>query len=119
METRFLRKLCLFSLVVSLICLAACGSDSAAETQMEEQISAAERQIDDGAITTAVKSKLAADVRLSTLVDVSVETESGVVTLSGMVPSEEIKQAAEDVAATIDGAVRVSNQLRVEPPAAP
>jgi hyperosmotically inducible protein len=92
------------------------------ESELEKQSEAAEgqvetfeRNVDDAAITTAVKSKLAADVRLSTIVDIGVETENGVVTLEGVVESDAVKAAVEDVAGSVDGVLRVSNQLRVDP----
>jgi hyperosmotically inducible protein len=81
----------------------------------ERQVEKLERNVDDAAITTAVKAKLAADVRLSTLTDIDVETENGVVTLEGAVESDAIKAAAEDVTESVDGVLRVSNQLTVEP----
>jgi hyperosmotically inducible protein len=108
--------------IAALASLAGCSSDRTVQGEMEKQGEAAERQmdkmgqnIDDAAITTAVKSKLAADVRLSTIADISVETENGVVTLDGAVESDAIKAAAEDAAHSVDGVLRVSKQIRVEP----
>lgn len=72
------------------------------------------RQIDDGAIKTAVKAKLAADVRLSTLTNIEVNSTNGVVTLAGQVASEADRTAAADVARTVDGVVRVNNNLQVK-----
>ena len=74
------------------------------------------RQIDDAAIKTAVKAKLAADVRLSTLTNVDVNSTNGVVTLSGEVHNIDEKRAAEQVARTVDGVVRVNNNLQVKNP---
>jgi osmotically-inducible protein OsmY len=37
------------------------------------------------------------------------------VTLDGAVESDAIKAAAEDAAHSVDGVLRVSNQIRVEP----
>ena len=72
------------------------------------------RQVDDAAIKTAVKAKLAADVRLSTLTNVSVNSTNGVVTLSGEVHNVDEKRAAEEVTRTVDGVVRVNNMLQVK-----
>ena len=72
------------------------------------------RQVDDGAIKASVKAKLAADVRLSTLTNVEVNSTDGVVTLAGKVRSNEEKRMAADVAHSVDGVVRVNNELQVE-----
>lgn len=74
------------------------------------------RQIDDAAIKTAVKAKLAADVRLSTLTNVEVNSTNGVVTLAGEVHNPDERRAAEEVARTVDGVVRVNNMLQVKNP---
>jgi osmotically-inducible protein OsmY len=72
------------------------------------------RQIDDASIKTAVKAKLAADVRLSTLTNVEVNSTNGVVTLAGEVHNMDEKRAAENVARSVDGVVRVNNNLQVK-----
>ncbi|HET7453407.1 MAG TPA: BON domain-containing protein [Thermoanaerobaculia bacterium] len=72
------------------------------------------RQVDDAAIKTSVKAKLAADVRLSTLTNVEVNSTNGVVTLAGKVSTEDQRRMAGDVARSVDGVVRVNNELQVE-----
>ena len=72
-------------------------------------------QVDDAAIKTSVKAKLAADVRLSTLTNVEVNSTEGVVTLAGKVRTDEERRMAGDVARSVDGVVRVNNELQVEP----
>jgi osmotically-inducible protein OsmY len=72
------------------------------------------QQVDDGAIKASVKAKLAADVRLSTLTNVEVNSTDGVVTLAGKVRSEEERHMAADVARSVDGVTRVNNELQVE-----
>ena len=72
------------------------------------------RQIDDAGIKTAVKAKLAADVRLSTLTNVDVNSTNGVVTLSGQVRTADEKRLAGEVARGVDGVVRVNNELQVK-----
>ena len=74
------------------------------------------RQIDDAGIKTAVKAKLAADVRLSTLTNVDVNSTNGIVTLSGQVRTMEDKRMAGEVARSVDGVVRVNNELQVKEP---
>jgi superoxide dismutase, Cu-Zn family len=73
----------------------------------------ANRQMKDAAITAAVKAKLAADVRLATLTNVAVTTESGNVSLRGEVETEEQKRQCEEIARSTDGVARVLNDLKV------
>jgi len=89
--------------VVLLAGLAACKTTSSPH-----------RQVDDGAIKASVKAKLAADVRLSTLTNVEVNSTDGIVTLAGKVRSEEDRRMAGEVARSVDGVVRVNNELQVE-----
>lgn len=72
------------------------------------------RQVDDAAIKTAVKAKLAADVKLSTLTNIEVNSTNGVVTLAGQVRDESDRIAAVAVARSVDGVVRVNNNLQIK-----
>src|SRR5437870_7821467 len=72
------------------------------------------RQVDDAAIKAAVKAKLAADVKLSTLTNIEVNSTNGVVTLAGQVRDEADRMAAVAVARSVDGVVRVNNNLQIE-----
>ena len=72
----------------------------------------AEQYVDDVAITTAVKAKLAAD-KVKTLVRVSVDTIGGVVTLTGTVESAADKKHAEEVARGVKGVSKVVNNLQI------
>jgi hyperosmotically inducible protein len=74
-----------------------------------------EQQADDATITTQVKSKLATDVELATVKDIEVNTTNGVVTLAGQVATEAVKRRAEEVTKQVEGVVRVTNNLQVEP----
>src|ERR1700757_3742552 len=74
------------------------------------------RQVDDASIKTAVKAKLAADVKLSTLTNIEVNSTNGVVTLAGMVRDESDRIDAERVARSVDGGGRVNNALQVQKP---
>ena len=69
--------------------------------------------IDDAAITTKVKFELAEDVKFGTLKTVQVDTERGVVTLTGRVHSKQEKKHAGAVAAKVEGVVKVRNMLSV------
>jgi superoxide dismutase, Cu-Zn family len=77
------------------------------------QSQSANRQMKDAAITAAVKAKLAADVRLATLTNVAVTTESGNVSLRGEVETEEQRRQCEEIARGTDGVARVLNDLKV------
>jgi hyperosmotically inducible protein len=69
--------------------------------------------LDDATITTKVKYELAADVRFKTLKTVQVDTERGVVTLTGRVHTSREKQHAAMVARRVEGVVRVRNLLAI------
>lgn len=72
------------------------------------------RQVDDAAIKASVKAKLAADVQLSTLTNIEVNSTNGVVTLAGQVRDESDRRAAERVTRSVDGVVRVNNELQIK-----
>jgi hypothetical protein len=69
----------------------------------------------DPGITTAVKTKLAADERTSAM-KIDVDTSEKVVTLTGTVRSEAEKAAAEQVAKNTEGVTSVVNRLTVAAP---
>lgn len=72
-----------------------------------------EGQANDLQITAQVKSKLASDVGISTVTNISVNSTNGVVTLAGQVDSAEVKSRAETVAASVPKVSRVVNNLQV------
>lgn len=84
------------------------AGDSAARTADR-----AEHAMDNAGMTAKVKTKLAADVRLSTLTSINVDSNGGVVTLSGTVPTAEDKRMAESVAKSAEGVQSVVNNLTV------
>jgi len=67
----------------------------------------------DATISTAVQTKLTSD-RVSNFTRVDVDTERGVVNLSGVVQSPEQRSRAEQLARQVDGVVRVNNNLQVQ-----
>lgn len=69
--------------------------------------------IDDTTITTTVKSKLALE-KASSLTRVGVDTVKGVVHLTGVVESPEVRQRAESVARGVGGVRGVVNNLQVQ-----
>ena len=66
----------------------------------------------DGAITLAIKTKLAADPDVAA-VNIDVDVTEGVVTLSGTVKSQAARQKAHDIAHSVSGVKRVNNELKV------
>lgn len=68
--------------------------------------------IDDAGITAAVKSKLAAE-KISTVTRIDVDTNQGVVALTGTVPSEAMRVRADEIAREVRGVRDVVNNLRV------
>jgi len=117
---------------LSLLALSGCSeaeqerAESQAEQTMEraeEKAEAAgeyaERKADDAgdymsdaAITTKVKAALFEDGGLSST-DISVETEDGIVTLTGTVESDDIVDRADELAGAVDGVLIVKNDLEV------
>ncbi|ULQ45388.1 BON domain-containing protein [Flagellatimonas centrodinii] len=72
--------------------------------------------VSDAALTTKVKAALAAHGELSALA-ISVETDQGIVTLSGDVESDANAALAEEVVSGLDGVKDVHNALEVDVPA--
>ena len=68
--------------------------------------------IDDGSITTSVKTKLASD-KLVTLTRVGVETNNGIVYLTGEVETAEQKSHIGSLASQVKGVKQVVNNLQV------
>ena len=73
------------------------------------------RQVDDNAIHAAIKAKLTAD-RFSNIVNVDINVTNGIVTLAGEVPNTQVKMEAEKEARSVDGVVKVINNLQVKNP---
>ncbi len=68
---------------------------------------------DDATITATIQSKLHEDKRVAG-VKINVETRLGIVTLSGRVDSEQMRQDAMQIAQDTAGVQRVVNQLTVK-----
>ena len=71
---------------------------------------AAASPIDDRSITSRVNAALAADQQLKAM-PIDVDTQNGIVTLSGPSPTATAKEHASEVARTVHGVVSVNNQL--------
>ena len=89
------------------------GAVSGMGDTMERKADQAGQAIDDASITAAIKGKYLVDDALKGL-EISVDTEQGVVTLTGPVQSDTAKELATQIAQGVEGVVRVDNQLTVQ-----
>ncbi|SDT15841.1 Osmotically-inducible protein OsmY, contains BON domain [Halopseudomonas xinjiangensis] len=69
-------------------------------------------RVDDATLTATIKSKLLWNRRTQGL-DIQVDSDDGLVTLTGQVDSEETKELAERIAADTEQAREIRNQLNV------
>ena len=69
--------------------------------------------ISDASISTAVQTKLTSD-RLSNFPRINVDTERGVVNLSGVVETEAQRARVDRLTRQVEGVVRVNNNLQIE-----
>jgi hyperosmotically inducible protein len=89
---------------------------NATEKAGDKMASAAQKageKVDDAAITAKVKTALMAEPGLRSL-DINVDTRDNVVTLNGLVDSQEKKQRAMQVAQGVEGVKSVSDNLVVK-----
>lgn len=84
-------------------------SDSAAADAPKESASLG-AAMDDTAITAKVKQRLGSDERMETA-KIDVETNNGVVTLSGSAPSAEARTAAEELARNVAEVQGIDNKI--------
>lgn len=75
-------------------------------------------QIDDAAISTAVKAKLT-EARFSNIVNVETNVTNGIVTLAGEVPNAQVKADAEAAVRSVKGVKGVNNNLQIKSPPTP
>ncbi|MCE5281981.1 MAG: BON domain-containing protein [Deltaproteobacteria bacterium] len=101
-RTRGIHFLALFMLIAAL---AACASLVRHENPAE--------YVDDSVITASIKSHLAEDDFLK-LVEISVETDRGVVQLGGSVDSQEAVEKADQITRSVNGVKSVKNNLIVK-----
>jgi len=69
--------------------------------------------VDDSSITASVKTKLAGD-KLASLTRVDVDTTNQVVSLNGVVETQQQKQRAEELARQVGGVKSVKNNLQIQ-----
>jgi hyperosmotically inducible periplasmic protein len=71
--------------------------------------------IDDTAITTSVKAHLATEGPLKTMTQISVKTVENIVYLTGVAPTMQAKNRAEEIARQVDGVQTVVNSITIQP----
>ena len=71
--------------------------------------------IDDTAITTSVKMQLATDGALKSVTQISVKTVENTVYLTGVAPTLQAKNRAEEIAHQVNGVQAVVNNITVQP----
>ena len=79
----------------------------------EQKADQAGGYIDDSIITTRVKAVIFEDDNLNSM-NISVETNNGIVQLSGFVESEADIDTAENLASTVEGVKDIENDLQVK-----
>ena len=99
-----------FSVVLSCAVLALLGTLSACQSTTGKTAS---QTMSDASISTAVQTKLTSD-RVSNFPRIDVDTERGVVNLSGVVETEAQRARAERLARQVEGVVRVNNNLQIQ-----
>ena len=83
----------------------ALGADKSMKETVKEELS-------DAAITTRIKTEFAKDKEVSAM-KISVDTEKGVVKLSGSAKSKAEADKAEQIAKSAKGVVSVKNDIKV------
>ncbi|AAV82399.1 BON domain-containing protein [Idiomarina loihiensis] len=83
-----------------------------AKSYTEQKAEDAGEYVDDAVITTKVKAVIFEDDNLSSM-DINVETNNGIVQLSGFVESDADIDTAENLAATVKGVKDIENDIQV------
>ena len=83
-----------------------------AKSYTEQKAKDAGEYVDDAVITTKVKAVIFEDDNLSSM-DINVETNNGIVQLSGFVDDEAEIDTAENLAATVKGVKDIENDIQV------
>ncbi|MFV1466831.1 BON domain-containing protein [Idiomarina sp. HB] len=83
-----------------------------AKSYTEQKAKDAGEYVDDAVITTKVKAVIFEDDNLSSM-DINVETNNGIVQLSGFVDNEADIDTAENLTATVKGVKDIENDIQV------
>ncbi|MEC9357855.1 MAG: BON domain-containing protein [Pseudomonadota bacterium] len=112
------RKALLAMGLVSALSLAACSGDDRAGQMSDDMAADAPKEsenlgaaVSDTGITAKVKARLASDQRTQGK-GVSVQTNNGVVTLSGQVATVDVSEAAEELARNVPDVKGIDNRIQ-------
>ena len=97
-------------IILSCALLACLGALSGCQSPTGKTVG---QTMNDASISTAVQTKLTSD-RLSNFPRINVDTERGVVNLSGVVETEAQRERVERLARQVDGVIRVNNNLQIQ-----
>lgn len=98
--------------LAAIVIAAGCTREESAEVRQEsaEAVDTAGDALSDGWITTKIQAKYFADADVKAR-NIDVNTNGGVVTLTGSVENEETRKQAVEIARATDGVVRVEDRL--------
>ena len=92
--------------LMGLVGLSGCESTTGTSTRQTAS---------DVGITAAVQTKLAHDHHLASIPPIHVDTERGVVNLSGAMPTESDRARVTRLAQEVEGVAKVNNNLEILP----
>ncbi|HSB64649.1 MAG TPA: BON domain-containing protein [Thermoanaerobaculia bacterium] len=95
--------------VVAVLGGAGCGTAQPLNARAEQGDTAKIAKIQE-----ALEANFARDRRLSTVTSVKVNPTNGVVTLSGLVPTDVEREAAGKLASSVKGVAMIYNEIQVE-----
>jgi hyperosmotically inducible protein len=109
-----LARMFIFTLILGFVSACSTARDSHREgaSASTDRGAASRGPVDDAALTSKVKAKLLSDDMLNAL-KIDVDTQNGVVFLSGVVDSAEQKRKAIDIAKRTEGVRDVEDNLKV------
>lgn len=100
------------ALGVALVPAAAMSADKAPAEKKETTTQKAKDLVDDATITTKIKAEFAKDKAVSAM-NIKVDTDKGVVKLSGDAKSKDEASKAESIAKGVHGVTSVKNDIKV------
>jgi hyperosmotically inducible protein len=100
-DMKYLKLSTLVAALVAVVLVAGCSTNQSLGTQL-----------DDTSITSRVKAKLVADSQINPF-KIDVDTNEGVVRLSGAVDQRDVRARAAELARSTDGVVRVINDIEI------
>ena len=111
MRNRHVISILAIATVTAVVLLGGCASKQPDQPMAGQKVGSF---MDDSYLTSAVKTKLLGDTGLKAF-DVHVVTRKRVVTLSGTLPNEALRDEAISVAKSVGGVVKVISEIEVKP----